>query len=610
MALLMIGAQFALAAENMGGWSPFPPVPFDSSTSRDAFGYNWVDNNGGGGPTYHWVDITTRGTRVLGLTDDNFAGPDSIGFSFPYYWYTVNHVWIGSNGYVEFGRSYNFAHPFSDIPVSSPPNDFLSPLTGDLDFSRGSAECYYWTNHADSFVVSWINVGEFGFIDSTHTFQLILNAADSSITFQYGQNHGRFLDSSGGTRTVIGIENITGTVGLQYLRDNLPANHMWHDGLAIRFHPIPNPGYSLRDAGVVDAMNDGSQAIFIPTGTSITPHALYKNYGTLPDSNIIVTCIIRRGSAILYNFRDTIPSLPSLAETWIDFPSDFTVDNTPSTFRATWTASMTGDQYPGDNSLTTEMLSYQLPQELAYDDGLVDEGRSWTGDSSGFGVEFQIPQPCSISTGRFNVYSVTTPGVAWAWIYPDDGSGRPDLTRLLAADTVQVTTTGWANVDFRSANLSFAANERFYFVALHALENTFAFGMDDTPPLSNRGWEYTGGMAPDRNRSVSNIMFRLTVREAPTGIEEGITPKAFSLSQNYPNPFNAQTNILFSLEKSSDVSISIYGITGQLVEKISGFYPAGDNVVTWNASDKASGIYFYRLAVGKDVETRKMILLK
>jgi hypothetical protein len=271
---------------------------------------------------------------------------------------------------------------------------------------------------------------------------------------------------------------------------------------------------------------------------------------------------------------------------------------------------MTGDAVPGNNSLTTELCSYRLPQELKYDDGLADDGRSWTGDSSGFGIEFQVPEAVHVTTGRFYINGITAAGNAWAWIFPDNGNHHPDLTRLLASDTIMVSDTGWITADFTSANLQFFPNDIFYFVVLHALQNTIQFGMDNTVPLSNRGWEYTGGMAPDRNRSVSNVMFRVNAQAGVLGVDEGITPKAFTVSQNYPNPFNAQTNIRFSLTKQSDVSINIYNITGQMVEKISGTYPAGDNVVTWNASDKASGVYFYRLAVGKDIETRKMLLLK
>jgi hypothetical protein len=97
---------------------------------------------------------------------------------------------------------------------------------------------------------------------------------------------------------------------------------------------------------------------------------------------------------------------------------------------------------------------------------------------------------------------------------------------------------------------------------------------------------------------------------ATTGIDDDYVPRSFSVSQNYPNPFNARTNINFSIERESDVSIGVYNIGGQLVADLSGHYRPGDHVVTWDASDAASGVYFYRVVSNDNSQTRKMVLLK
>lgn len=87
-------------------------------------------------------------------------------------------------------------------------------------------------------------------------------------------------------------------------------------------------------------------------------------------------------------------------------------------------------------------------------------------------------------------------------------------------------------------------------------------------------------------------------------------PTEFSVKANYPNPFNAKTLIGFDLPSDSDVNISIYSITGQLVETISGHFEAGTRSVTWDASDVASGVYFYKVSAGDFNQTMKMTLLK
>jgi len=59
------------------------------------------------------------------------------------------------------------------------------------------------------------------------------------------------------------------------------------------------------------------------------------------------------------------------------------------------------------------------------------------------------------------------------------------------------------------------------------------------------------------------------------------------------------------------VSLVVYNLIGEKVTHlIDERKPAGSYTVKWNASDFASGIYFYRLQAGDFVQTRKMVLLK
>jgi flagellar hook assembly protein FlgD len=87
-------------------------------------------------------------------------------------------------------------------------------------------------------------------------------------------------------------------------------------------------------------------------------------------------------------------------------------------------------------------------------------------------------------------------------------------------------------------------------------------------------------------------------------------PTEFAVNQNYPNPFNAQTLIRFDLPEAGNVTVNIYSITGQLVKTLGGQFEAGHQSVTWNASDAASGVYFYKVSVGDHSQTMKMTLVK
>ena len=88
-------------------------------------------------------------------------------------------------------------------------------------------------------------------------------------------------------------------------------------------------------------------------------------------------------------------------------------------------------------------------------------------------------------------------------------------------------------------------------------------------------------------------------------------PTEFALSQNYPNPFNPETRISFALPEAGFTRIIIYDQLGREVSRlVDSHLGAGYHEVTWNASNVASGMYFYRLHQGKISEIRKMVLLK
>jgi len=88
-------------------------------------------------------------------------------------------------------------------------------------------------------------------------------------------------------------------------------------------------------------------------------------------------------------------------------------------------------------------------------------------------------------------------------------------------------------------------------------------------------------------------------------------PAAFYLSQNYPNPFNAITNIQFNIPTAGHVTLEIYNILGQRIETlIDNRLDPGSCRFNWDASQRSSGIYFYKLTAGDITITKRMMLLK
>jgi len=115
-------------------------------------------------------------------------------------------------------------------------------------------------------------------------------------------------------------------------------------------------------------------------------------------------------------------------------------------------------------------------------------------------------------------------------------------------------------------------------------------------------WNYTDEHYRINPRDASDIISTVSVDPTP-GNELVI--------QNHPNPFTGSTTISFSLPHNVVGEINIYNIHGQLVKTL---IPE-DQSATWNGLDDngrdvANGIYFYTLDTGKEIVTKKMILMK
>ena len=230
-----------------------------TSGGPDAFGYIWKNSDDPQGPEFKWIDITGTGKLVLGVADDNAVGPFNLPFQFNYYDSTYSEIKIGSNGWVSLVNIGNMAHCFSQIPQAGGISNFIAPFTADLNFYSGGSPnyglVYYDTLRADTFIVSYIDAPFW--VNATpdfigyNTFQVIFDAQDYSITFQYLQIEDTLATYSSGCsrNSVVGIENKDGSTGLEVYADtNLPP-----DSMAVKFTcdgcfsvGIDNPGNNIK----------------------------------------------------------------------------------------------------------------------------------------------------------------------------------------------------------------------------------------------------------------------------------------------------------------------------------------------------------------------------
>jgi hypothetical protein len=115
-----------------------------------------------------------------------------------------------------------------------------------------------------------------------------------------------------------------------------------------------------------------------------------------------------------------------------------------------------------------------------------------------------------------------------------------------------------------------------------------------------------------------NTEFKLDDLElsmTPTSVSAapGVIPSTNVLNQNYPNPFNPSTTIGFLLPQNSVVSLTVYDVSGQMIEKLINRQnlAAGYHAIPWKpAAIIPSGVYFYRLETGSFSETKRMMFIK
>jgi hypothetical protein len=83
-----------------------------------------------------------------------------------------------------------------------------------------------------------------------------------------------------------------------------------------------------------------------------------------------------------------------------------------------------------------------------------------------------------------------------------------------------------------------------------------------------------------------------------------------------PNPFRGQTVLRFELSKTSQISFSIFDLSGRRVRHFPrSIRQEGGHQIWWDGCDDsgrkvASGVYIYRLSAGLFCETKRMVLVK
>ncbi|MBI1803720.1 MAG: T9SS type A sorting domain-containing protein [Ignavibacteriae bacterium] len=614
--------------------------------------FNWTELSGNGGTM---VDpskyFNTRGTQGL-PHDDGSAGPYTIpGGPVTFFGDTISIMWVGANGGLSLthtlidtqqisgsGGSFsgNWLFPSAVIPNHDMPKNFVAPLSNDFsvfgtgfDADEPYAHGAIWYKRSGSkFIVEWDSVGVVSKLiaDTLHSFEVIFDDADKSITYEYKKVHGALgLDTS----SLMGVQADSLTKWVLLNNENNAPELRPRDGRAIKLTP----------PGAVAAAVDGWNLVSVPT----TPSSYAKSfvYPTATSNAFAFT-----GS---YQVVDPLSNGPGY---WIKVSGDQSLpypggplSNVDITVATGWnmigsigssvaTASITSAP-PG---IVTGATYYKFFGNSYVPVATIDPGLGYWVQTTGAGTLTlsasaaapEVASPAEILS-QMNILRIRDNSGHEQTLY----FGRSENLAVSADKFAMPPAAPGGNLDVRFAS------QRMVEVYPSDLK-----GEASSPILVTASYPITiSWTMKGQNGDGYNLVYRngtkgemihtmqgngsVQIKQPVEGLKLRVTssgsplPKEFALGQNYPNPFNPTTDIQYALPADAYVSFKVYNIAGQEVATlVDGLQSAGYHAVSWNARNLSdaqlgSGVYFYRLiATGTNGsnasfdQVRKMVLLK
>lgn len=345
------------------------------------------------------------------------------------------------------------------------------------------------------------------------------------------------------------------------------------------------------------------------TGMAMTPVVSVQNCGTYTET-IALAMTIELGGSQVYNQTVNLSPLAPGATLLAPLPA--------------WTPASTGAGLAEASVTVTDdfvtsnddaSLPFDVVYEIIYDDGEWDS-YYWVGtqDDDMFAVRFTPTISTPFFATLFRVYVNSTEPFSWAGLYPDNGSGKPDLAApyYYVENLSASSAPSWLEVPM---NVWINEPGDLWFVTHWPDTKALAVGTDLDQPLTSRSWWHNteSGWV---NFTSGEWSFRLTL-EPSTGTEGGDTPAIFSLGMPRPNPMSSQTSISVSVPGiGGEARLAVYDLAGRCVRVLNdgaltpGVHDFVWNGVTGDGSAAPSGLYFVRLDAPGCRSTGRLALIR
>jgi hypothetical protein len=199
------------------------------------------------------------------------------------------------------------------------------------------------------------------------------------------------------------------------------------------------------------------------------------------------------------------------------------------------------------------------------------------------------------------------------------GTGIAPLTMVGTSDTLAVTVSNATGTcDWTPGTPTLPAGSMFSYISGGATPitaggtGTLTFAFTPTSVGSFGPDAVTFSTANgEAGVSLPAASVTLSGTSQASGVADVSTSQGYSLEQNTPNPFSGKSQVKLTLPESGRVQLVIVDLTGKVLQTVlDKNMGAGTFQITLDASELASGTYYYQLMSGGVTLTRQMMVIK
>ncbi len=178
----------------------------------DEFGYTWIDSEEPEGPVFGWLDYSEQATPVVFEHHDSASDWIEPGFDLHIFGRAFSRFKISPNGYLTFSSDGDAADNV-ELPSPDAPDNIVAGWWDDLKPNAGQEGfCWWWSDGADSLVVSWVEVPHYNpFLNGgPFSFQIVMRSLGEIVIQVENTGNEFFGYGESGTCGIQGLEEDEG----------------------------------------------------------------------------------------------------------------------------------------------------------------------------------------------------------------------------------------------------------------------------------------------------------------------------------------------------------------------------------------------------------------